>query len=118
MQTVEQISASAKRASPFNGRKFFLLFLFLLADLVFYPYVGETTGTRYYIFRLLAIVVTLLSVYAISFRKGLIFIALVLAVPAILDLSGARAASPTVLQTVSQSGTCRAAVTYRLPMHY
>ena len=84
MQTVKQILASAKRVSPFNRRKFFLLFLFLLADLVFYPYVGETTGTRYYIFRLLGIVIPLLSVYAISFRKGLIFIALVLAVPAML----------------------------------
>lgn len=84
MQTVKQISASAKQDSPFSGRKFSLLFLFLLADLVFYPYVGESTGTRYYIFRLLGIVITLLSVYAISFRKGLVFISLVLAVPAML----------------------------------
>jgi hypothetical protein len=82
-----QRPASPTRVSPVTGRKFSLLFLFLLADLLFYPYVGETTGTRYYIFRSIGVAVTLLGVYAISFRKTLIFIALVLAVPAILSHS-------------------------------
>jgi len=68
-----------------TGRKFFLLFLFLLADLIFYPYVSDTVGTRYYIFRTLGVVVILLSVHAVGSRKLLIFIALALAIPATLE---------------------------------
>jgi len=67
------------------GRKFFVLFLFLLTDLIFYPYVSDTHGTRYYIFRVLGVVVILLSVYAVGIRKGLIFIALALAIPAMVE---------------------------------
>ncbi|MFL6305269.1 MAG: hypothetical protein ACJ72H_17190 [Candidatus Sulfotelmatobacter sp.] len=68
---------------PVTGRKFFLLFLFLLAYLALYPYMGDT-GVRYYVFRLVSAAVTLMCVYAVSFRKGLIFVALILAVPSIL----------------------------------
>ncbi len=73
------------RIPPVTGHKFFLLFLFLLGELVFYPFVGETVGSRYYLYRSLGIAVTLVSVYAVSFRKGLIFIALLLAVPAMVE---------------------------------
>jgi hypothetical protein len=48
-----------------------------------YPYVGET-GMRYYVFRLASAALTLMCVYAVSFRKGLIFVGLILAVPAIV----------------------------------
>lgn len=81
-----QTSAAIRRALPVTGRKFFLLFLFLLAYLIFYPFVGDPTGPRYYIFRALGIAVTLLSVYAVSFRKGLILIIpLALAIPAMVE---------------------------------
>ena len=70
-----------------TGHKFFLLFLFLLGELVLYPYVDQTTGARYYLFRSLTIGVTLASVYAVSFRRGLIFIALLLAIPVIVERS-------------------------------
>ena len=69
---------------PVTGRKFFLLFLFLLAYLALYPYM-DGTGTRYYIFRLVSAALTLMCVYAVSFRKGLIYVALALAVPSILE---------------------------------
>jgi hypothetical protein len=75
------------RIPPVTGHKFFLLFLFLLGELVFYPFVGEAAGPRYYLYRSLGIAVTLVSVYAVSFRKGLIFIALLLAVPAMVEHS-------------------------------
>ncbi len=74
---------SVRRIQPVTGHKFFLLFLFLLAYLVMYPYVGET-GMRYYVFRLASAALTLMCVYAVSFRKGLIFVGLILAVPAIV----------------------------------
>ncbi len=42
------------------------------------------TGMRYYVFRLASAAVTLMCVYAVSFRKGLIFVGLILAVPSIV----------------------------------
>ena len=72
-----------RRMQPVTGHKFFLLFLFLLAYLAMYPYMGET-GMRYYVFRLASAALTLMSVYAVSFRKGLIFVGLILAVPTIV----------------------------------
>jgi hypothetical protein len=73
----------ARRILPVTGRKFFLLFLFLLVYLALYPYMGNT-GARYYLFRLVSAAVTLMCVYAVSFRKGLIFVGLALAVPTIV----------------------------------
>jgi hypothetical protein len=75
---------TARRILPVTGRKFFLLFLFLLADLALYPYMGDT-GARYQVFRVLGAAVTLMSVYAVSFRRGLIFVALILAGPALVE---------------------------------
>ena len=74
----------ARRILPVTGHKFFLLFLFLLSDLVLYPYMGDT-GPRYQVFRLVGVAVTLMSIYAVSFRRGLIFVALILAGPAIVE---------------------------------
>jgi hypothetical protein len=73
----------AQRILPVTGHKFFLLFLFLLSDLILYPYMGDT-GVRYYVFRVVGAVVTLMSIYAVSFRRGLIFVALILAGPSIV----------------------------------
>ena len=74
----------ARRILPVTGRKFFLLFLFLLLDLALYPYVGDT-GVGYHVFRVFGIAVTLMTVYAVSFRRGLIVVALILAGPAIVE---------------------------------
>jgi hypothetical protein len=75
---------SARRILPVSGHKFLLLFLFLLLDLALYPNVGDT-GVRYQVFRMFGAAVTLMTVYAVSFRRGLIFVALVLAGPAIVE---------------------------------
>ena len=45
----------------------------------------SNTGARYYVFRTVAAAVTLMSVYAASFRKRLIFVALILAGPAFVE---------------------------------
>ena len=81
--SITTVEKSVRRVQPVTGHKFFLLFLFLLAYLVLYPYMGET-GMRYYVFRLASAAVTLMCVYAVSFRKGLIFVGLILAVPTIV----------------------------------
>jgi hypothetical protein len=74
----------ARRILPVTGHKFFLLFLFLLAYLALYPYMVETS-TRYQVFRILGAAVTLMSVYAVSFRRGLVVLALILAGPALVE---------------------------------
>jgi Ion channel len=67
-----------------TGHKFFLLFVFLLASLVFYPYV-QSGGFRYFAFRVLGSVAILVAVYAIRLRRTLLLVALLLAVPALLE---------------------------------
>jgi hypothetical protein len=74
----------ARRILPVTGHKFFLLFLFLLAYLALYPYTGDS-GMPYSVFRMVGAAVTLMSIYAVSFRRGLILVALILAVPAFVE---------------------------------
>src|SRR5580704_15696062 len=82
--TSTAISAHSKNASGLRGHRFFLLFIFLLAALVLYPY-AENTGVAYYIFRVLGSAGILLSVYAVSFRRGLVVAGVVLAIPSLLQ---------------------------------
>ena len=64
--------------------RFLLLFLFLLVTLALYPF-AETSASSYMAFRLVGSAVILLSVYAIGFRRGILVIALVLAVPRLFE---------------------------------
>ena len=74
---------NSKHAEMIAARRFFLLFLFLLGSLVLYP-LTEGNGSRYYLFRFLGSAAVLLSVYAVSFRRGVLLVAALLAVPAFL----------------------------------
>ena len=65
------------------GRKFFLLFLFLLASLVLFPY-AENSVLGYYGFRVLGSTAIVLCVYVVSFRRSLVIGALLPAVPTFL----------------------------------
>ncbi len=69
------------------GHKFFLLFVFLLGYLILYPYT-QINVVGYYIFRIVAVAVTVLSVYAVSFRRSLILFGLALAIPVFLEHFG------------------------------
>ncbi|HTU51955.1 MAG TPA: ion channel [Acidobacteriaceae bacterium] len=73
-----------REVSVITGHKFFLLFVFLLLYLILYPYT-QNKGVAYYTLRVLGIGITLLSVYAISFRRSLVFVGMALAVPAVLE---------------------------------
>jgi hypothetical protein len=75
-------STTSSRAQPLTGHHFFLLFVFLLAILIFYPYV-QNGGFGYFAFRVISIAGILIAVYAIRLRKTLLLVALVLAVPAV-----------------------------------
>ena len=43
------------------------------------------TGTRYHVFRMVGAAVTLMSVYAVSFRRALVFVVFLLAGPAFVE---------------------------------
>jgi Ion channel len=77
---------SPSRSRPvqaLTAHKFFVLFLYLLTALI-YPYV-QSRGFSYLAFRLLGSLGILLTVYAISLRRTLLLVALVLAIPAFLQ---------------------------------
>ncbi len=79
--------ASANRSGrlqALTGHKFFLLFIFLSASLIFYPYV-ENGGFGYFAFRIFGSAGILVAVYAIRLRKTLLLVALLLAIPALLE---------------------------------
>jgi len=72
-------------AGKLAGRRFMLLFIFLLANLIAYPYT-EHSGFGYYAFRVLGGAIIGLSVLVVSFRRGLAVVAIVLAFPAFVHL--------------------------------
>lgn len=65
-------------------RRFALLFLFLLASIVVYPY-AENSGAGYYAFRIIGAMVILLTVHAVAFNRALLVLVIVLAVPTVLQ---------------------------------
>ncbi|MGI8769863.1 MAG: ion channel [Acidobacteriaceae bacterium] len=67
-------------------RKFLILFLFLLGYLIFYPYAGDS-GYRFWAFRALTALVTLFSIYAVSYRRTIVIVIVLLAIPALLQHS-------------------------------
>jgi hypothetical protein len=70
--------------TPSAPSRFFWLFLFLLANLILYPF-AEGSGIGYYLFRSSAYAVVLLSVYAVSFRRILLVFVIALAAPAVIQ---------------------------------
>jgi len=74
---------SLQHAKTLAARRFFLLFLFLLASLIVYPY-AENTRFGYYTFRVVASAAILFCVYAVSFQRGLLIAAMLMAIPAFL----------------------------------
>src|SRR5271155_2970486 len=83
-----------------TGHKFFLLFLFLLASLVFYPYV-ENGGFGYFAFRIVGSAAILIAVYAIRLRRTLLLVALVLPLPALLEPILLRQPGPGLLSILN-----------------
>jgi hypothetical protein len=67
----------------FRGR-FALLFCFLLASITLYPY-AESSGLGYYLFRIMSAAVILLTVYAVTFRRSLLILVVLLAVPSVVE---------------------------------
>jgi hypothetical protein len=74
------ILSSLQHAKSLADRRFFLLFLLLLSSLIIYPF-AETTTFGYYAFRVLASATILFCVYAVSFHRGLLLFAILMAIP-------------------------------------
>jgi hypothetical protein len=90
-----------RQLSTINEHKFFLLFVFLLLYLILYPYT-QNKGVAYYALRVVGIGITLLSVYAISFRRSLVFVGMALAIPALMEhfrIAELNASATTLLTT-------------------
>jgi uncharacterized membrane protein len=68
----------------FSEHRFLILFLFLLATFIVYPY-AETRGFGFYAFRVLTGAIIGLSVFAVSVRRGLAAVAVLLAIPSAVE---------------------------------
>jgi Ion channel len=83
-------------------RKFLVLFLSLLGGLILYPF-AESSTFGYYAFRVLASAIVVFCVYAVSFKRSLIVIAALLAIPVFLHRAlnlGVSANSLSILNIV------------------
>jgi hypothetical protein len=74
----------SEREPLLGGHRFFLLFIFLLATLILFPY-AEASHFGSYAFRVIGSVAILVSVYAANVHRGLLVFAVVLAIPALLE---------------------------------
>jgi len=74
------------------------LFIFLIGVLTYYPY-SVGSSLRYHLYRALFCLVILFTIYALSMRRSLLVIALVLAAPSIIQhtVSFADPKSPTAV---------------------
>jgi hypothetical protein len=99
-QTSPHASARSTQLQALTGHKFFLLFLFLLASLVLYPFV-ENGGFGYFAFRIAGSAGILVAVYAIRLRRTLLFVALLLAIPAVLEHMRFRQPDPGFLSILN-----------------
>ncbi len=77
-------ATQSEHESALTGHRFFLLFLLLLGTLILFPY-AETSRFGYYAFRVVGSAAILISVYAAKIQRGLLILALVLAVPTLLQ---------------------------------
>jgi hypothetical protein len=73
-----------EQRAALTGHRFFLLFLFLLATLILYPY-AEASHFGYYAFRLIGSFAILISVYAAKIHRSLLILAIALAIPALVQ---------------------------------
>ena len=92
-------NSTSSRVAFLRGHRFSLLLVFLLGSLPIYPY-AEVPGPFHYAFRIAAGAITLLTVWAVAFRRSLIVLVVILAVPSLLqrtlfNLSDASALSLT-----------------------
>jgi hypothetical protein len=80
-QTIRHQPSAAKKKFSFAEHKFFLLFVYLIVVLIYYPYVREDSFS-YTVFRVVGSAGIFLAVYAVKVRRTLLACAVLLAIPA------------------------------------
>jgi Ion channel len=80
--TMHPIQSSPE--SALSGHRFFLLFVFLLATLILFPY-AEASHFGSYAFRVIGSFAIVVSVYAANVHRSLLIFAVVLAIPALFE---------------------------------
>ena len=74
----------SEREPLLGGHRFFLLFVFLLATLILFPY-AEASHFGSYAFRVIGSIAIVVSVYAANVHRSLLVFAIVLAIPALFE---------------------------------
>lgn len=74
----------SEQESALGGHRFFLLFVFLLATLILFPY-AEANHFGSYAFRVIGSFAILVSVYAAKIHRSLLVLAILLAIPALFE---------------------------------
>jgi len=73
-----------EQKAALTGHRFSLLFIFLLATLILFPY-AEASHYGSYAFRIIGSFAIIVSVYAAKVHRSLLIFAVVLAIPALLE---------------------------------
>ncbi len=89
-------SIRPESGSGFTDHRFLILFIFLLATLLLYPY-AEASRFGYSAFRVFASAAILLSIYAANLHRRLLFFAFALAIPALLHRIFIPVTNPSLL---------------------
>jgi ion channel len=74
----------SEKESALTSHRFFLLFVFLLATLILFPY-AEASHFGSYAFRVIGSLTVVASVYAAKIHRSLLILAIVLAIPALFQ---------------------------------
>ena len=83
-ETIRRKATAVKKRFHITEHKFFLLFVYLIAVLLYYPYVKENSFS-YTVFRIVGSAGIFLAVYAVKVRRTLLICAVLLAIPARLQ---------------------------------
>jgi hypothetical protein len=81
VETIRRRATAVKKRFRITEHKFFLLFVYLIAVLLYYPYVKENSFS-YTVFRIVGSAGIFLAVYAVKVRRTLLICAVLLAIPA------------------------------------
>jgi hypothetical protein len=87
-----------EQRATLTGHRFLLLFVFLLATLILYPY-AEASHFGFYAFRLIGSFAILISVYAAKIHRSLLILAIALAIPALVQRIALPKADASALST-------------------
>jgi hypothetical protein len=88
---------SAPAAPPPATHRYMLLFIFLIASLIIYPF-ADNGAFGYYLFRIIGSGVILFSIYAVGYRRSLLVFAILLGAPAMAQhIWILKSANPSIL---------------------